>query len=176
MSSSLYQFASKIGKRFGYSKNSDVQIFEAEALFWLVMASTVEKTFTLKTLKKYLYQELYRYFYANLGSIKVSKRHSIRLSKIGLRPVNYDYLTEPICKDLSVASLNECINDICYVKMEKDYIHLFLDGYDDEQIAVILDVKQYVIKSLKNDIIEKLKNANLSSFSGFREICRSSRQ
>lgn len=167
-----------IGRRFAKSKNRnwDSETFQAEALFWIVVAAKSGEDFTLKTLKKYIYKNLYEYYFHNLGTIKVNYKSYQRNSKLGRFPVNYDYLTTPIDRNVSNAMLNESLEDILATVTERNYIHLKIDGYDEEQISVILDVNINKVLKTRAHIIGKLKNANLSTFSRFSQVCDDSGQ
>ena len=164
LSTSLYQLASRLGQRFAKRNNKDPEIYEAEALYVLVMLAHEGEQLTVKRLRQKITKELYKYMYADhtiAASGETNRKNKLANKENktlmgSLSDVVLGFNRNLIERDRPIDFL-EMLDDVCRTEKEKEYVRLVLEGHTTEEIAKITRSNMRFIWGLRSRIVSKLK-------------------
>lgn len=155
LSSSHFKLARKIGRSFGIRNGVDVELYEAEAAYVMVLIHRgFYEVANIQQVRRRIYKELWRYYYADRV---VAAKSTSTIWRGNLPKANEDATMVMVGDD--TISLMELIDEVTVETREKEYIRLVMEGKSVDEIKVALDIGDRVLADIRSRIVKRVKES-----------------
>lgn len=153
----------KLGKNFATRNEADVEIYQAEALFIMVLIhrGVYPDVSDENMMKRKIYKEMWKYYYADRV---VAARSTSTIWKGNLPSATED--AAMVMLGDQTVNLLDLVDEVAHETREREYLLLVIQGKSKEEIQRTLDISERLLADIRSRIVKRIKECKHSSPSG----------